>query len=250
MSDKCDSTESMILQEISRNPIPDSMAFESDADRVTSGQQNGFFSRMQTPDSRNPKQQKSKRKILWYKPIVFLVALIPFLVMVVALFTNSAGPNPIEYLEKESGEWSIRFLLLSLAMTPASQLLKKMWPIKIRRMIGLFAFFYVSVHMLVYAVFDQSLNLGDIWQDIVERPFITIGFVGFLILLPLAVTSNKIMIAKLGTRWRALHKWVYLAALAGVTHYLWLAKGEIPDPVVYLLILVLLLGYRVVRMLR
>jgi len=117
-------------------------------------------------------------------------------------------------------------------------------------MIGLFAFFYVCVHLLVYLWFDQSLDMNAVLEDVLKRPFITVGFAGFLILIPLAVTSNRWMIRKLKQRWHTLHRFVYLAALAAVVHYVWLAKGDIAEPVVYLAVLMVLLAYRVTRLLR
>lgn len=187
---------------------------------------------------------------IWFKPIVFLLALVPMAAMVWAVISGSAGANPIEFLEKETGEWSLRFLWLSLFMTPLTELFKIAWPVRIRRMIGLFAFFYVSVHLATYVVLDQTMDFRAIGADILERPFVTVGFIAFLILLPLAITSNRFMVRKLKQRWKSLHQWVYLASLAAILHYVWLAKGDRVEPVVYLVLLLFLLGYRMRKLLR
>ncbi len=195
------------------------------------------------------KRQVSRSQTRWLKAAVFIVSLIPFAYLVFIVITGNAGANPIEYIEKNTGEWSLRFLLLSLAMTPFAEITKSLHPIKLRRMVGLFAFFYVFLHVLTYAVLDQSLNLNDIVADVLERPFITAGFVSTLILIPLALTSNRFMVAKLKSRWKALHRWVYIASIAAILHYIWLAKGERIEPIVYLVVLMLLLGYRVRKLL-
>lgn len=193
---------------------------------------------------------RNMTRSIWIKPLVFLLALVPMSAMVWAVISGSAGANPIEYLEKETGEWSLRFLWLSLLMTPLTELFKIAWPVRIRRMVGLFAFFYVSVHLATYVVLDQSLDFQAIAMDILERPFVTVGFIAFLIMLPLAITSNRFMVRKLKQRWKSLHQWVYLASLAAILHYLWLAKGDRVEPVVYLVLLLLLLGFRVRKLFR
>jgi len=167
-----------------------------------------------------------------------------------SVFNGAAGPNPIEYLEKSTGEWSLRFLWFSLFLTPLADIFKALWPIRIRRMIGLFAFFYVVVHFLIYMVLDQSMDFQAILTDFVERPYISAGLVALLILLPLAVTSNRYMVSKLMQRWKTLHRWVYFAAIAAILHYGWLAKGDQIEPLVYLALLLVLLGYRVHKLLR
>jgi len=186
----------------------------------------------------------------WIKPAVFTASLIPLCAIIWSVVNGTAGPNPIEAIEKQTGEWSLRFVLLSLAMTPMAQLFKSIWPIKLRRMVGLFAFFYVVVHLLAYVVLDQSMNLTYIFEDILKRPFITAGFVAFLIMVPLTVTSNKYMMNKLGKRWKVLHRTAYLVGVAGVLHYVWLAKGDQLEPLVYLAVLLVLLGYRMTGLIK
>jgi len=186
----------------------------------------------------------------WFKPVVFILALVPMLVIVISVVNGSAGPNPIEYLQKETGRWSLRFLWLSLLMTPLTELFRIAWPVRIRRMVGLFAFFYVSLHMAVYGALDQALDFPAMAKDIVERPFITVGFVAFLILLPLAFTSNRFMVKKLRQGWKKLHRWVYVSSVAAILHFVWLAKGDRIEPLVYLALLIVLLGWRLRRLLR
>jgi len=192
----------------------------------------------------------SVARAIWFKPLVFALALVPMINLVWSIFNGAAGPNPIEYLEKSTGEWSLRFLWFSLFLTPLADIFKALWPIRIRRMIGLFAFFYVVVHFLIYMVLDQSMDFQAILTDFVERPYISAGLVALLILLPLAVTSNRYMVSKLMQRWKTLHRWVYFAAIAAILHYVWLAKGDQIEPLVYLALLLVLLGYRVQKLLR
>ena len=182
--------------------------------------------------------------------LVFTVALIPFAYLVFALFTGKLGANPIERLTNETGEWAIRFIMISLSLTPLRGLLKNAWPVKLRRMLGLFAFFYAFLHFCIYFLLDQQFDLLAVWRDLNERPYILAGFTAFLIFLPLAATSTRGMARRLGRRWASLHRWVYLAATAAVVHYVWLAKGDLIEPFVYLGILFILLSYRFVKLLK
>lgn len=202
------------------------------------------------PETRISTGKPKTRALQWcVKPLVFVISLLPITYLVFQVLSGHTGPNPIESIERATGEWSLRFLFLSLAMTPLAQLSKSTLPIKLRRMIGLFAFFYVFLHVLAYVVLDQYLNLQDIFTDVLERPYITAGFVAFIILIPLAATSNRYMVSKLKTRWKSLHRWVYVAAVAAMLHYIWLAKGERTEPIIYLVILLVLLSYRVQKLL-
>ncbi len=205
---------------------------------------------MSTTVSLTDKSRTRVKPGWWIKPAVFSASLLPFCLIVWSVVSGNAGPNPVEAIEKQTGEWSLRFLLLSLAMTPMAQIVKSIWPVKLRRMIGLFAFFYVVVHLLAYVILDQTLNVSYIIEDIFERPFITAGFVAFLIMLPLALTSNRFMVKKLGKQWKALHRMAYVAGVAGVLHYVWLAKGDQIEPLVYLAVLLLLLAYRLPALLK
>ncbi len=194
-----------------------------------------------------PAKKKAWAKRWWLKPLVFLVALIPLVSLVYSLLTGQLGPNPIEVLTDETGEWALRFIVLGLLLTPLRIWLKKPWPVQLRRMIGLFAFFYVVVHFSIYLFLDQQLDLAAIIADVIERPYITAGTVAFLILIPLAITSNRRMVKRLGKKWQSLHRWVYIAACAAVVHYVWLAKGDRIEPFVYLAIVMFLLVVRLKR---
>jgi len=184
------------------------------------------------------------------KPLVFSAALAPFIYLVWTLLTGGLGPNPIDILTDNTGTLAIRMLLISLCVTPLRYLLKQTWPLRFRRMLGLFAFFYAFLHVSIYMVLDQQLDISLIWEDLAERPYILAGTVAFLLLLPLAITSTRNMVRRLGKRWTLLHRGVYLASTAAVIHYVWLAKGDLIEPFVYLGLLMLLLGYRFVNILR
>jgi sulfoxide reductase heme-binding subunit YedZ len=186
-------------------------------------------------------------KRAWLKPLVFIVSLVPLVSLLVSLLTNQLGANPIEALTDETGEWALRFIVLGLLLSPLRWWLKVTWPVQIRRMIGLFAFFYALVHLGIYLFLDQQLDLAAIVADLLERPYIAAGTVAFSILLPLAVTSNRKMVKRLGKRWQSLHRWVYIAACAAVVHYVWLAKGDRVEPLVYLAIVMVLLIVRLKR---
>lgn len=184
------------------------------------------------------------------KPLVFVLALLPFLLLLQSLLAGELGPNPIDTITDLTGTYAIRMLLISLMLTPLRWLLKNTWPIRFRRMLGLFAFFYALLHVTTYLLLDQQFDVAAIWSDLLERPYIIAGTVAFLILLPLAITSNRRMVKRLGKRWMSLHRWVYIAGTAAVVHYVWLAKGDLIEPFVYLAILFLLYSYRLVKTLR
>jgi sulfoxide reductase heme-binding subunit YedZ len=161
---------------------------------------------------------------------------------------DQLGANPIEAIVRTSGDWTLRFLLITLAVTPVRQLTGWQGVMRLRRMLGLYVFFYAFCHMLSYVVLDQFFAWDEIFKDIVKRPFITAGFTAFVLLIPLAVTSTNKMVKRLGgRRWKQLHKLVYPIAGLGVLHYLWMVKADIQNPVIYAAILVLLLGYRAWR---
>ena len=179
------------------------------------------------------------------KPWVFAACLIPLGLLVWRGFTGGLTANPIEFITHRTGDWTLRFLLIALAITPLRRVTGWNGLAQLRRMLGLFAFFYVSLHFSTYLVFDFFFAFDLIFDDIVERPFITAGFTGFVLLIPLALTSNYRMTRRLGgKRWRRLHRLVYVAAVAGVVHYLWLVKVDIGPPLIYAGILAVLLGAR------
>jgi sulfoxide reductase heme-binding subunit YedZ len=179
------------------------------------------------------------------KPLVFAASLLPFAWIVWRAFSNDLGTNPIETLNRYTGDWTLRFLLITLAVTPLRKLSGWHGLIRLRRMLGLFAFFYACAHFLTWVWIDQRFDLDSIVADIAKRPFITLGFTCFVLLVPLAVTSTNAMVRRLGgRRWQRLHRLVYFIAAGGVLHYLWLVKSDIREPVLYGLILMVLLGYR------
>ena len=181
----------------------------------------------------------------------FALALVPLAQTVVDAFTGGLGANPIEEITHRSGWWALAFLMLTLAVTPIRQITGIGWLIRLRRMLGLFAFFYASLHFAIYLGLDQFFAFDYILEDIAERPYITVGFAALLILIPLAVTSTKRMVKRLGgRRWSRLHKLVYLAAALGVLHFLWLVKADLREPAVFAAILTVLLGYRFIVDLR
>ena len=178
------------------------------------------------------------------KPLVFCVSLLPLVWLCWLAWQDRLGANPVETLSHRTGDWSLRFLLLTLAVTPLRRLSGWNWLLKFRRMLGLFAFFYVCLHLGVYLIFDQFFDPSAILEDIAKRPYITVGFAGFLLLIPLAVTSTNGMIKRLGRNWQRLHRLVYLIGVLGVVHYWWLVKADISEPLLYAGLLTMLLGYR------
>ncbi len=181
-----------------------------------------------------------------WKPLVFVACLLPALQAVGDTFgiTGSLGANPVEALQDHFGNWGLRFVLIALAVTPLRQLTGRNWLTRFRRMLGLFAFFYVLMHFLVWLFLDQSLNWTAITEDIVERPFITLGFAALLLLSAMAATSTNGMRRRLGKRWQQLHYSAYAVGILGVWHYWWQVKQDLSEPLVYALILAVLLGFR------
>ncbi len=178
------------------------------------------------------------------KPTVFVLLLLPAALLLAGLLRGTLGADPVAALLWQTGLWALRLLLASLAVTPLQRLTGWRWPIRFRRQLGLFAFFYACLHLAVYAVFDRSLDLAAVWEDIVERPFITVGALAFLLLVPLAATSTRAAVRRLGPRWQQLHRLVYLAAGLAVLHYLWLVKADLRPPLIYAAILAVLLLLR------
>ncbi len=178
------------------------------------------------------------------KPFVFLACLTPALLLGWDAFTGGLGVNPIEDITHRTGDWALRFLLVTLAVTPLRRLAGWNGLVRFRRMVGLFAFFYAVLHFSTYLVFDHFFDLLLIIDDVAERKYVTAGFVGFVLMIPLAVTSTQGWIRRLGRRWTALHRLVYASAVAGVVHFLWLVKIDIGEPLIYAVILALLLGAR------
>ena len=183
----------------------------------------------------------------WTKLVVFPACLIPVAELGLHAYQGNLGANPLEVITHTTGDWTLRFLLITLCVTPLRQLTREYWLIQYRRMLGLFAFFYGALHLTTYLWFDKFFVWHDIWQDVGKRKFITVGFLAFVLMIPLAVTSTKGMIRRLGKRWTALHRLIYVSALAGVIHYYWLVKADHRLPLAYGAGLVVLLSYRIIR---
>ena len=183
--------------------------------------------------------------IIRAKPLLFFVSLIPFGLLVWGGFRDELGANPVETITHQTGLWGLRFLLITLAVTPLIRFSGWKELRRLRRMLGLYSFFYALLHFLTYAWLDHGFDLGDILEDVLKRPYITLGFSAFLMLIPLAATSTNGMMKRLGgKRWQKLHRIIYPCAIAVVLHYLWLVKADNSDPMVYLIILILLLTLR------
>lgn len=196
---------------------------------------------------RSGKSWTAARAASYAKIPLFLLCLVPLAKLgaeAFGLWGLSLGANPVETLIHRLGTWTLNFLLITLAVTPLRRLTGFTWLIRFRRMLGLFAFFYLCLHFLAYAGVDQRFALGYILEDIAKRPYITLGFSAFLMLIPLAVTSTRGWIRRLGPRWKKLHRLVYPAAILGVWHYYWLVKADVLLPLVYAGILLVLLGSR------
>jgi len=181
----------------------------------------------------------------WVKLAVFFLCLVPLARLVIGAFTRALGANPIEAITHSTGTWTLSFLLITLSVTPLRKLSGWNWLLRLRRMLGLYAFFYAVLHFFTYIWLDQFFDFAAIVKDVIKRPFITVGFTSFLLLLPLAATSTAAMVKRLGAKnWLALHRLVYAIAVGGVVHYWWLVKKDVTQPAIYAAVLVLLLGLR------
>ena len=178
------------------------------------------------------------------KPVVFVACLGPLAYLAYGVFADALGANPIDAITDATGTWTLRFVVATLLVTPLRRWTGWNPLIRFRRMLGLFAFFYGTLHFITYIWLDQFFDLASIGKDIVKRPFITVGFSAFVLLIPLAATSNNRMVQKLGAHWRTLHRLVYVIATLGILHYLWLVKADIREPVIYGLVLITLLILR------
>jgi len=167
------------------------------------------------------------------KPLLFILCLSPFILLFWQALNDSLGTNPVETLTHETGQWALRFLLMALLITPLRWMTKLNWLIKLRRMLGLFAFFYATMHFITYIWLDQFFDWQEILIDIPKRPFITIGFVSFVLLIPLVITSTNAMQRRLKKRWRTLHKLVYVIPLLVIIHFIWSLKADYSEPFVY-----------------
>ena len=188
---------------------------------------------------------RPEKRIGAIKAGLFAAGLVPFAALVADAFTGGLGANPVETITHTTGEWTLRLLLATLAITPLRHLTGWVWLTRLRRMVGLFAFFYLTLHFATYAVLDASLDLAYVVEDVADRLYITAGFTAFVMLVPLAATSTNAMVRRLGPlRWRRLHRLVYAAAICGSLHFLWLVKADLREPLIYAGILAALLGAR------
>ncbi len=183
-------------------------------------------------------------RLSYLKILVFILALLPLARLVYGAFTDNLGVNPVEFMTRNTGDWALYFLLITLAISPLRKITQWTWLIKFRRMMGLYVFFYACLHFLTYIWFDQFFNLGEIVKDIIKRPFITIGFISLLLLTPLAITSNQAMIRRLKKNWQKLHRLVYPISLLVMLHYFMMIKADYKEALMYLLVLLVLLAFR------
>src|SRR5579872_1746443 len=187
----------------------------------------------------------------YLKPVVFLVCLVPLGLLVWRGLTGHLGANPIEFITHSTGDWTLIFLLITLAITPLRKITRLCALISFRRMLGLYAFFYGFLHLMTYVWLDKFFDVHEMLKDIAKRKFITAGMTAFALMIPLAVTSTKWAIRKLGgKRWQLLHRLIYFSAAAGVIHYIWLVKADLRKPLEYGFVLAVLLLYRLVEWLR
>ena len=183
------------------------------------------------------------RKI--YKPSIFFLSLIPLILIVYKTFTNNLGPEPIKEITHHTGEWALLFIVFTLAMSPLKKITNLNIWISFRRMLGLFAFFYASLHLMTYVGLDYRFDLENISRDILTKKFIFIGFAAWLLLVPLAITSSKKMMGILKHNWKKLHRLTYIIAIFAVVHFIWLVKRDLTEPLIYLFIILALLALRI-----
>lgn len=187
------------------------------------------------------------RQLTGIKLAVFSLCLLPFVRLLWAAWTDDFGPNPVEFVQRWTGSWTFNLLLLTLCVSPLRGLTEWHWLLRLRRMLGLFTFFYAALHFLSFIGFDHLFEIDDIARDILKRPFVTVGFAAFVLLIPLAATSNQWAIRRLGgRRWQELHRNIYLIAILACVHYFWLVKATaLLWPLAYSVAVALLLGWRV-----
>jgi methionine sulfoxide reductase heme-binding subunit len=187
-------------------------------------------------------------QLAWVKRALFVLALLPLAIVVLDGVEGRLGANPIETITRASGDWTLYFLCFTLAVTPLRRLTGQQWLQKLRRMLGLFTFFYASLHFLCFIWFDHFFDLGEMLKDVIKRPFITVGFTAFVLLVPLALSSSDAMVRKLGRHWARLHRLVYVVAVLAILHFWWMraGKNDFAEPLLFGVIVALLLGLRIV----
>jgi sulfoxide reductase heme-binding subunit YedZ len=180
----------------------------------------------------------------YYKPSIFFLSLIPFFLILYKIIFNKLGPEPVKEITHFTGEWTLLFIIFTLSMSPLKKITKLSIWISFRRMLGLFLFFYATLHMLTYVVIDYRLDLQSISKDIITKKFIFVGFAAWVLLLPLALTSSKKAIIYLKDKWKKLHRLIYLISIFGIIHFIWLVKKDLTEPLIYAAIVVILLLFR------
>ena len=185
------------------------------------------------------------KRVTALKLIVFPLCLVPLALLAWKGYQGNLGANPIEVITHSTGDWTIIFLMITLAITPLRRITSQHWLIRFRRMTGLYAFFYSVLHFTTWLWLDKFFDVQEMIKDVGKRPFITVGFLGFVLMIPLAITSTQWAIRKMGKDWASLHRLIYLSAIAGVVHYWWLVKADISKPLRYAVILSVLLGWRI-----
>lgn len=190
----------------------------------------------------------SSKQLTIIKSLLFVIALLPFCRLFLFAFTDQLGANPIEFITRNTGDWTLYFLCITLTVTPLRRLSKWNWLIKLRRMLGLFAFFYATLHFTTFLWFDHFFDVSEMLKDVIKRPFITVGFAAFVLLIPLAITSTNGMVKRLGAkRWQWLHRLIYVIASLGILHYWWMKAGkhDFEQPIIFGVIVAILLVMRI-----
>lgn len=190
----------------------------------------------------------SSKQLAIIKSLLFVIALLPFCRLFLFAFTDQLGANPIEFITRNTGDWTLYFLCITLTVTPLRRLSKWNWLIKLRRMLGLFAFFYATLHFTTFLWFDHFFDVSEMLKDVIKRPFITVGFAAFVLLIPLAITSTNGMVKRLGAkRWQWLHRLIYVIASLGILHYWWMKAGkhDFEQPIIFGVIVAILLAMRI-----
>ena len=180
----------------------------------------------------------------YYKPSLFFLSLIPFFLILYKIIFNRLGPEPVKEITHFTGEWTLLFIIFTLSMSPLKKITKLNIWISFRRMLGLFIFFYATLHMLTYVVIDYRLDFQSISKDILTKKFIFVGFAAWVLLLPLALTSSRKALFYLKDKWKKLHRLIYVIAILGVTHFIWLVKKDLTEPLIYAIIILILLLFR------
>ena len=189
-------------------------------------------------------KQPNKTQIKALKITLFALALVPILRLVWLGVNDDLSANPVEFIERSTGYWVLFILMLTLAITPIKLITGRAWPVQLRRQLGLWMFFYVCMHITTYVWLDYSFDWADITKDIIKHPYVLVGFTGFVLSIPLAVTSSNAMMKRLRDKWKKLHQLVYVIAVLGVVHFWWLVKKDITEPVLFAIVLSLLFAIR------